>query len=173
MRAAQLALTALLALSLPAFAGRDGGDYGDSHGLPPVHGPREYRGIPHRYDAHHDFRDHDGHPDFPHVDGSEWVGHDTGRDDEHYKVKHAWTDGHYRGGFGPEHVWRLSGGEAGRFWFNHRWIWSVSPYDAAYCLDWYWDRDSVAIYQDPDHSGWYLAYNMRLGTYVHVMYMGR
>ncbi|HVP64803.1 MAG TPA: hypothetical protein VMT82_07895, partial [candidate division Zixibacteria bacterium] len=94
MRPAQLVLTALLALSLPAFASRDGGDYGDSRGLPPVHGPKEFRGTPHKYEAHHDFKDQDGHPDFPHVDGREWVGHDTGREDEHYKVQHAWANGH-------------------------------------------------------------------------------
>ena len=171
MRAAHLALTVLLALSVPAFADRDG-DYGNPHGGPPGHGPKAYHGHPHDYDEHHDFSDGEGHSDYPHVDGDRWIGHDTGRDDDHYRVKHAWAYGHYKGGFGREYVWHLGGGGAGRFWFNG-WAWSVAPYDATYCSNWYWSRDSVSIYQDPDHAGWYLAYNMRLGTYVHVMYMGR
>jgi hypothetical protein len=169
MRRAHLASAVALALSLPAFA--DGG-FVNPHAGPPGHGPKEFRGNPHQYEPNHNFKDRDGHPDFPHVDGQEWIGHATGRNDEHYLAKHPWAQGHFRGGFGPEHVWQLAGGGAGRFWF-HGWTWSVAPYDAAYCGDWYWDKDTISIYHDHDHAGWYLAYNRRLGTYVHIMFVGK
>lgn len=181
MRLAQLLLIGLALAAAPAFAqhGHDN-DHGRGHQhqvdrgqhyRAPDRGPGAYYGNPHVYDRHHDFRDHEGHPEWPHVDGDNWIGHDTRRDDRHYFFDHPWEHGHFEGGFGPRFVWRLAGGGPGGFWF-HDWSWRVAPWDEQYAADWYWNGDPIVIYNDPDHIGWYLAYNERLGTYVHVEFMG-
>jgi hypothetical protein len=173
MKNVKLALATLLVLAVPAFAQHHEG--GGGHEAPqrvvPRGGPQPYRGAPHQAEPARNFSDKEGHPNAPHVDGKVWVGHDTGRDDARYHMDRPFEHGRFTGGFGRGHEWHLAGGGPNRFWFNN-WFWMVSPVDIGYCDGWLWDSDDIVIYPDPDHDGWYLAYNTRLGTYVHVEYLG-
>jgi hypothetical protein len=128
--------------------------------------------IPHRGPArveHHGGREVGGPP---HVDErGRWFGHEG--IDRHLVLARPWAHGRFVGGFGPRHVFRLAGGGCDRFWFDS-FAFSVAPYEVGlgWCDGWLWNSDQVVIYEDSAHAGWYLAYNVRLGRYLHVEYLG-
>ena len=117
--------------------------------------------------------DKKGHPEVPHVHAKndQWVGHNSGANDAHYHLDKPFAHGRFTGGFGPQHLFNLAGGNRERFWFSN-FYWDIAPYDYNIVVDWNWSGDQIVIYEDPDHDGWYLAYNSRLGTYAHVEYLG-
>jgi hypothetical protein len=173
--------------SHPAGGGMShpGGGFGGGHipahgpapaGNAPQHGQAPVGNAPHGNaggGGNHRGPDMPGHPNAPHVHHDDhWVGHDSGRNDSHYHLDHPFEHGHFEGGFGPGHEFRLEGGNRERFWGNGFYF-GVAPYDYGICTGWLWDSDQIAIYDDPDHDGYYLAYNARLGTYAHVQYLGK
>jgi hypothetical protein len=178
---AVLTVLAVSAFTLSAMAQHDGGGHpapgghsgpqpvGPAHppvggGHIPSHGPVGHTPLP------KNGPDQPGHPNAPHVDpGDHWVGHTP--NPQAYHLDHPWEHGHFPGVVGAHQVWRLVGGGPSRFWFGGYYF-SVAPADVVYCGDWLWDSDDIVLYDDPDDPGWYLAYNVRLGTYVHVMYLG-
>ncbi|MGB7848999.1 MAG: hypothetical protein WBL63_25520 [Candidatus Acidiferrum sp.] len=108
-----------------------------------------------------------------HVSKDHWYGHDA-PNDKRFHLEHPFEHGRFEH-FGPSYRYRVERFDRDhhRFWFPGGFYFEVAQWDWSICADWCWDcGDDFVVYEDPDHAGWYLLYNVHTGVYVHVNYMG-
>jgi hypothetical protein len=108
-----------------------------------------------------------------HVNNGHWYGHDA-PNDKRFHVDHPFEHGRFEH-VGASFRYRIEriDRDHHRFWFPGGFWFEVASWDWPVCADWCWDcDDDFVIYDDPDHVGWYMLYNVHTGVYVHVMYMG-
>lgn len=151
----------VVALALPVVAQR-GQDRGQERGQnPPRAKPESERHVT-------------GHVNStPHINQDHWYGHDR-PDDKRYRVDRPFEHGHFEH-FGPSYRYRVERFDLDhhRFWFPGGFGFEVASWDWPICADWCWDcADDFVVYEDTDHAGWYLLYNVHTGVYVHVSYLG-
>jgi len=158
----------LLLAAFAAVAQRAGEHHGNAGRIPP---PPPARAQDAARDAE---RLPDGSLDNrPHVSNDHWYGHDA-PSDPRFHLDHPWPHGHFADA-GPAFQYRVGGVDttAHRFWFTGGGYFEVAAWDWPLVTDWCWNcADDYVVYDDPDHLGWYVLYNMQNGVYVHVQYLG-
>jgi hypothetical protein len=108
-----------------------------------------------------------------HVNNDTWYGHDA-PNDKRFHLDHPYEHGHFEH-FGPNFRYNIVriDRDHHRFWLPGGFYFEVASWDWFICTDWCWDcGDDFVVYEDPDHVGWYLLYNVHTGVYVHVTYLG-
>jgi hypothetical protein len=119
-------------------------------------------------------RDAGGHlNEVPHVRNDHWYGHEA-PDDKRFHVDHPFEHGRFER-FGPSYRYRALRVDPDhhRFWFPGGFFFEIADWDWHEAADWCWTcGDDFVVYEDPDHPGWYLVYNVHTGVYVHAQYLG-
>jgi hypothetical protein len=108
-----------------------------------------------------------------HVSYDHWYGHDQ-PNDKRFHLDHPFEHGRFEH-FGPNYRYSVERFDRDhhRFWLPGGYYFEVAPWDWAVAADWCWDcGDDFVVYEDPDHPGWYMLYNVHTGHYVHVTYLG-
>ena len=109
----------------------------------------------------------------PHVSNDHWYGHDA-PNDKRFHIDHPFPHGRFEH-FGPSYRYSVTriDHDHHRFWFPGGFYFQIADWDWPLAADWCWDcGDDFVVYEDPDHVGWYLLYNIHTGVYVHVTYLG-
>lgn len=133
--------------------------------IPPAPSPRSGRGIAPEPER----RDGGRVNSMPHVNHNQWYGHDR-PDDPRFRVARPYAGGRFEH-LGPSYRYNVSRFDAPhhRFWLGG-FGFEIAAWDWAEASDWCWDcnEDDLVVYDDPDHPGWYLIYNVHTGEYVHA-----
>jgi len=109
----------------------------------------------------------------PHVSNDHWYGH-AKPNDARFRLTQPFAHGHFER-FGPSYHYNVVRIDTNlhRFWLPGGYYFDIASWDWPLVADWCWNcGDDFVVYEDPDHPGWYLLYNIHTGAYVHVQYMG-
>jgi hypothetical protein len=170
--------TALVAMSIPSHlsaqrehgGSRPGiGASRPTHALQPMI-PREPVARPSPHEAPLIEADHP-RTSVPYVRDEHWYGH-AAPDDARFHLPQPFAHGRFAL-TGRAHLYSIS-----RFDLGARHIWlpggefEIADWDWDVTAPWCWDCDQFVVYVDPDHPGWYLLYDVRMGEYVHAEFMG-
>lgn len=107
----------------------------------------------------------------PYVRDDHWYGH-ASPDDARFQIPRPFAHGHFALP-GPGHVYSIARVDLGA-----RSIWlpggqfEIADWDWSVTAPWCWTCDQFVVYIDPDHPGWYLLYDVRMGEYVHAEFLG-
>jgi hypothetical protein len=94
--------------------------------------------------------------------------------DKRYHVDHPFEHGKFEH-FGASYRYHIERFDRDhhRFWLPGGFYFQVADWDWPICADWCWEcGDDFVVYEDPDHIGWYMLYNVHTGVYVHASYLG-
>ncbi len=108
----------------------------------------------------------------PHVNHDRWYGHD-GAADPRFRLAQPYAHGRFTN-IGPSYRYGVTRFDRvnHRFWFGGS-AFLIAPFDWPLAVDWCWDcGNDFVVYDDPDHPGWNLLYNVETGAYIHVQYGG-
>jgi hypothetical protein len=111
--------------------------------------------------------------EIPHVNHDRWYGHEA-PNDTRFHLATPWARGRFDR-VGPSYRYGVQRVDVNqhRFWIAGRGGFEVAAWEWPLAADWCWDcGDDFAVYDDPDHPGWYLLYNVHTGVYVHAQYIG-
>lgn len=109
----------------------------------------------------------------PHVRNDHWYGHDA-PNDQRYQLSRAFEHGRFER-FGPSYRYNIVRIDPNlrRFWLPGGSYFEIAAWDWPVAADWCWTcPGNFVVYEDSDHLGWYLLYNIHTGLYVHSLYMG-